>query len=664
MSVNASMQKCMNHFKKNIRYVEKSCSILGVLALGALYLFIVDNYAAARICLVRNSFLVVTALYAGASVLLCAGGHIRKYWEKVPQRKYLQIPLFLVVPILAFYICEVIYNPLWQDIAIGRVLLNYILLLLFEIGLLFVFRKKRTVYSIMLVVAWVYGIANYYVLEFKGNPLLPSDLISYKTAMGVVGNYTFYLADAIVSGTLLLLWGLAVVRILAGESVQISWKKYLYRGFAGVLGVMICTVILLSVNWAKVFGITVSSWAPDTTYFVNGGTLAFLLEIQSMSASKPDGYSRKEAQNTLEEYTEDSNGESNTNDEITPSVIVIMNESFSDLKAIGDFESGEYLENWNSMTDYIMKGNLYTSVYGGGTCNSEFEFLTGHSMVNFSGIVYPYQMYNLSGASNMASIFAELGYKTIAIHPAAANNWNREKIYQQLGFQDFISLEDMQDVQYIRNYASDAYDYELVKQAFEESEEPVFIFNVTIQNHGGYEGSIPEEVLEPVAMGSQYKQYADVRNFLTLMKESDRAFAELLEYFSNVEEPVIVCLFGDHQPAISTDFIEEIRDKDAGSIEGKASLYCTPYVIWSNYEMDEKGIVRDMSLNYLGANVLEAACVHTPYSAYLLELQQKLPIINTMGNRGSDGQWQLNSWLDEEIITYQRLQYYMLFDEK
>ena len=129
---------------------------------------------------------------------------------------------------------------------------------------------------------------------------------------------------------------------------------------------------------------------------------------------------------------------------------------------------------------------------GGGTCNSEFEFLTGASMGNMGGGVYPYVLYDLEGVDNLASYFRGLGYGTHAIHPAEAANWRRDRIYEQLGFDTFDDITTMEDADAFRDLVTDRATYERVLEKIDEGEGPQFVFDVTIQNHGGVRhGSFP-----------------------------------------------------------------------------------------------------------------------------------------------------------------------------
>ena len=399
--------------------------------------------------------------------------------------------------------------------------------------------------------------------------------------------------------------------------------------------------------------------------------------------SKPAHYSRESALAAISQAVseaEDATSDGMISKEVAasedasknvpPSVIVIMNESFADLSVLGDFISDDYLASFYGIDDYLLRGMVYPSVCGGGTCNSEFEFLTGSSLANVKPGIYPYQNYDLSNASNLVQVFNNLGYQTVAFHPYQAENWNRTNVYNSFGFQEFLSQEDMVDKEILSWTISDHSDFEKIKEIYENRTAPLFLFNVTMQNHGGYNVPIRSDV-ELVSIEKQYSGYSDVINYLTLIRESADAFKELLNYFAAQPDPVIFCMFGDHQPILDEEFLSSITQTvsdEEHSILAAEQRYITPYIIWSNYDVystpdTESTKQTDMSLNYLGANLLELLGISTPYSQYLLSLQQQIPIVNSVGYQDSLGEWFSLEIENPALTEYQSVQYYELFGQ-
>ena len=68
---------------------------------------------------------------------------------------------------------------------------------------------------------------------------------------------------------------------------------------------------------------------------------------------------------------------------------MVMNESFSDLRVLGKYTTNkEIMPFFDSLNKNVVKGYAESSVYGGYTANSEFEFLTGCTKTFLPGNPY------------------------------------------------------------------------------------------------------------------------------------------------------------------------------------------------------------------------------------------------------------------------------------
>ena len=96
---------------------------------------------------------------------------------------------------------------------------------------------------------------------------------------------------------------------------------------------------------------------------------------------------------------------------------------------------------------------------------------------------------------------------------------------------------------------------------------PLFMFNVTMQNHGGYIPDENDNFTQTIHLTGEYAgKYPEVDEYLSLVKESDKAIEELLAYFSEVDEPTAIIFFGDHQPNVPSAFYDELlRNTDGDS---------------------------------------------------------------------------------------------------
>jgi hypothetical protein len=221
----------------------------------------------------------------------------------------------------------------------------------------------------------------------------------------------------------------------------------------------------------------------------------------------------------------------------------------------------------------------------------------------------------------------------------------------------------------VRNYISDESDFKQIIADYEaskqQSDAPFYLFNVTMQNHGGYDGK-RGYVDTDITIEDGELAYAEAEQYINLAKKSDEAFEMLVEYFEQVDEPTMIVMFGDHQPPITNSFYTAQFGKNVNnlSVEKQSVWYSTPYVIWANYDIEEQEV--DMSANYLSSYVMNLAGLKlTGYNKYLLDLQKTLPVISAVCYMDADGNLYENgekSDYSKLIEEYQMIQYNNLFD--
>ena len=221
-----------------------------------------------------------------------------------------------------------------------------------------------------------------------------------------------------------------------------------------------------------------------------------------------------------------------------------------------------------------------------------------------------------------------------------------------------------------RKYISDKSDFKKIEELYEnrtEKEEPFYLFNVTMQNHGGFDKTYTNFHNDIQITDSHKNEQAE--QYLSLVKKTDNAFKQLTNYFSKVKEPTIIVMFGDHQPAVQSSFYDSLFGKNAGSLTNEELMnkYRTPFIIWANYDIKETTIDK-MSANYLSAYIMKEAGLETsPYQKFLLKLRKKLPVLTAMGCFDKNGKYYesaLESPDSDMVKEYQILQYKNLIDTK
>lgn len=592
--------------------------------------------------------------------------------------------LLAVTPFLVFLIVELCWNTSVTGISLLNSELNILFYLILEIFLVNLIRKRMIGLQLLYIFAWLIGALNYYLVKFRGQPFLATDVFAFQTAISVADQYTFEISEGLALTLLALVFVLSWIWALGRSNVvevQKGKKTSIFR-CCGCVGAAAALFFWIgNYDFPDTYHIGIDFWWQSNTYQATGFAPAFISFWQKMRITKPENYTVHEAETILTEHNDTLNNINKKGTE-KPTIITIMNESFSDLSVLGPLACTEdNLTFFHSLKDdphVIEYGWNYVSTRGGGTSTTEFEYLTGNSMAYTNGI-NPYSSFNFTNVPSMLSLLKEQGYHTIAMHPENPGNWRRNVVYPKLGFDEFLSINSFENSdRTVWNRVSDLGDYQKLIEVYESQTEPSFIFNVTMQNHGGYDGLEELNPEEIVTIDEEYSSYTDLQMYESLIAKSDTALSYLLSYFEEVDKPVIICFFGDHQPALNSDFEDAIKEAGREATDTDLTItqktYMVPYFIWSNYNISAdysiKNSVGDnvISTNYLGPLVQKYA--RLPLSAYdnfLLAQREQLPVFNIAGYMTADGDW-YEHWVENDFSIwenqYQEVQYYALFDKK
>mgnify|MGYP003045075246 FL=1 len=545
-------------------------------------------------------------------------------------------------------------------------LLNIVLFELIMALLLFLFGKLKTALRCQTILFMIIGLANYYVLEFRSAPIMPWDILSIGTAASVANNFKYTLSKE----TVFVLIGF-VILILLESKVTLELKKDWRIRVGGVLASFALlwgfTAMLHQDSTVARFKLYDKLFTPTVMSKRDGTAVAFLMELKYIVVEKPDGYNKEDAAALLASY-DTNDTESATH---TPNIIVIMNEAFSDLSVLRDFETNEdYMPFLHSLmqegTPNTISGHLNVSVLGGNTANTEFEFLTGNTMAFLPQGSVAYQQYVKSNDYSIATYLKSKGYDTIAMHPYNASGWDRDKVYPLLGFDTFYSLKDWVNPVKIRKYVSDQSCYDKIIELYEQKDAntPFFLFNVTMQNHSSYSEEYDNFHPDITVEGTSSKI---LPNYLSLIKLSDQALENLIEYFSQADEDTIIVFFGDHQPSNSVAApVWKINGRSGDSLteEEEALRYKVPFIIWANYDIEAASNV-ETSANYLGGHVLRAAGLPLyDYRNYLSQLEEQYPVLTAIRAENAQGISTPVKDAKNTLQDYMTLQYYNIFSQK
>ena len=601
------------------------------------------------------------AILAGICVLTLA-----IYMIDMPVHPVIRILFALVIPLGCFYTFETLTHQMSTMIELAKRLniAFYYWLFLFVF-----FIAGRTSISMAICVSAIaiIGVGNYFVVMFRSNPIVPWDIYSFETAMSVADNYVFSVDWALAEHI-----AMFILMLIVGVRTNIRLNKKILRP---ILTVAMCIPAYFYISYLWQDNLERNTGLNDTLFNAkymhskDGFFVSFILDIHFLQIEEPKNYSDEYALSLLNEQEVEK---VETPEEL-PDIIAIMDETFSDPAVLGEFETNkDYMPFVHSIlrgeVANTISGYADVSVLGGNTANSEFEFLTGNSMAFFPNGSVPYLQYIRDGISTIVPQLEEYGYTTYGTHPYRAKGWNREFIYDLMGFdyryfQGSFPFEDK-----LRNYVSDEADFKSILEWRNNTEGPFFMFNVTMQNHSNYGGDFDNFDPQIVAKFKNTSSNKYLNKYLSLMYETDQDVASLLSELSQSDRKTIVVFWGDHQPndyVVRPIYKEYGLDFDNQTYEQQQQRQKTPFFIWANYDIQEQTNV-EISLNYLNILLFETAGLQLDeYQTFRKNLWQgQIPMMTAVGSRNDDGDLVEYDDAPEEIQNllneYQNIQYYRM----
>lgn len=595
--------------------------------------------------------------------------------------------LLMAGPILCAAIAETLSLSGVAGLEEGFFLLNALIYLFAHLVLYLVVRNTRIACLLVLLVVVGFSIANHYVIAFTGIPITFGDLMSVGVGMAVAGGYTYTLDPAVVACLIAAFVYAALLIAIPCSKIQVSFRSnQMALASVAVAAVGMGAYLYGDEDaWSR---IDTHEWNPAYPYLHYGFAASLASDVASASTVEADGYDSDALWQTDESsgvtqvnvghgYVTEADGAPAYREatEESPNIVVVMNESFSDLTS--------YLEGYETSTDpmpfvrslmqqeNVISGTCaVSSDMGTGTANSEFEFLTGNSMAYFRGNT-PYVQFIDTETPSLASELAGRGYRTQAMHAYERAGYNRVKVYDRFGFQQYKGIEDFDvDIDVARGYPTDETNYRQLIKDFEENRggAPQFLFNITMQNHGGYYASDYEWPVR-VHEVAPVESYDDsVIAYESSVRMADDALRQLISYLETVDEPTVLLFFGDHEPRLSNEFYSSwFTDENGLDLETTAQLHKTPFFIWGNYDLNTDAAAKGstVSLNYLSTVLFQAAGIKlSPYQEYLADLRMEHPVITARYFTDAFGSkiGSTPTAFTDSIREYQWLQYNCVFD--
>nr|CAD6414124.1 LTA synthase family protein [Rhizobium sp. Q54] len=531
------------------------------------------------------------------------------------------------------------------------------------------FRSLLLIAPLTLLLAFISGEKQKYLSD----PLYPSDLLFARQIKELL--------PVMVSAQPVLAAGLCLVALLAlvllCYCAFFAWNRFpLLSSRARLFRLVFSLPFLLGFtpmmkytdySWLRDrLSITPMMWDQAANYSHNGFLIAFAFNAPMSHITPPAGYGAE----AIAGLPIDPSAFA-VSRKPPPDVIVIMSESLWDPTRLPgvDFASDPMPTIRKNQA-----GNVFSPEFGGMTANVEFEALTGFSNAFLPYGSIPYQQYLRRPVPSLARFFREKGYTSVALHPFEGWFWNRNNVYQHLGFDTFLSQDQLPQLEKRGMFASDTALVDQIIRVGEDSESPLFLFAVTLQGHGPYEASRyarPQVKAESTLSAGATQQ---VETYAEGVREADSSLARLMDWAKERPRETIIVLFGDHLPPLGQAFVESGYMPDAvatrrAPLETMLKEHETPLILWSSRTGPRKDL-GTISPALLSHHIVASAGFNDPfYTDFLGRIADRFTVIDRYMLVGADGASR-PGWADGSEATpallgeYRLLQHDMIFGDQ
>lgn len=533
------------------------------------------------------------------------------------------------------------------------------------------------------------NLINRFKIQLREEPFTPHDLLLGTEAVRVVKFSELPFGTLVIAS--IIFWSFVTLFLF----IFVSSKKLGWR--ARITGIVVtallaCAAFLGIYKNVKLYGsfkVTGSIYSQVNNFKSRGFAYSFLVRTATAESIKPAGYSKADAEKTLAKYCEPSYAVLKGVQKL-PDIIAVMGEAFYDIdRIIGvEFNEGyEPLANFHRIAGEAWSGRILTEVFGGGTANTEFSFLTGGSLAALPGLSSPYT-YNLrKDTFSLARAMKKAGYDTLAFHPGDSWFYNRANVYRYFGFDRICFKRDMDQSKlkinfgYVSDMNTTEYTLDRLRQHIAEKPgTPFFEFVVSIDNHGpyskkdlGYTGILKRKP------GMDDAIYNNINNYINGLARCDKALGYLADSLGGMDEPVVLLFFADHLPALG-DSAQGFKAlgfdvSQTGGLQAYVNQYGTPYFIWCNKAAKDllkgggitaaKGQAPVVSANYLASELLKYIGLNGgAYFNYLSEQKTLLPVITSrFVNEGGTFTETPAAETVKRLAQYSKLEYYTLMEK-
>ncbi len=474
-----------------------------------------------------------------------------------------------------------------------------VLIIMLTLSVAMYFKREIFVLTLMSVVWLLFGVINFVILHFRVTPFSAVDFTLISSAISVSGHYLTAFNVMMIFFAIAILVISLICLFKRTPCFQKNTTKKAYMLSTLVILTLAAGIVVMHKSSTSVQALAENYTNISEAYENYGFVYCFANSIIDTGIKKPENYS-EESMAQIKDSIKDTGTDE---PEVKPDIVMIQLESFFDICDVkGVSFSRDPLPNFHRLQKEYSNGQLTVPTVGAGTVNTEFEVLTGMSQHDFGVSEYPYKTVLKSKTSeSICNDLAQIGYSSHAVHNNTATFYGRNKVFSNLGFDSFTSVEYMNNITLNPNgwAKDDVMVDEILKTLDDNKNKSDFTFGITVQSHGKY-NDVKTDSKDPVKVyNAPTGKEESYEYYVNEIDEVDQMIGKLVYALGKREKPTVLVLYGDHLPSLDLSN-EDLED---------GSLYETQYIIWNNYGLKEKD--QDLKAYELYPEVLDRIGIHT-----------------------------------------------------
>ncbi len=474
-----------------------------------------------------------------------------------------------------------------------------VLIIMLTLSVAMYFKREIFVLTLMSVVWLLFGVINFVILHFRVTPFSAVDFTLISSAISVSGHYLTAFNVMMIFFAIAILVISLICLFKRTPCFQKNTTKKAYMLSTLVILTLAAGIVVMHKSSTSVQALAENYTNISEAYENYGFVYCFANSIIDTGIKKPENYSEESMAQIKDSIRDTGTDEP----EVKPDIVMIQLESFFDICDVkGVSFSRDPLPNFHRLQKEYSNGQLTVPTVGAGTVNTEFEVLTGMSQHDFGVSEYPYKTVLKSKTSeSICNDLAQIGYSSHAVHNNTATFYGRNKVFSNLGFDSFTSVEYMNNITLNPNgwAKDDVMVDEILKTLDDNKNKSDFTFGITVQSHGKY-NDVKTDSKDPVKVyNAPAGKEESYEYYVNEIDEVDQMIGKLVYALGKREKPTVLVLYGDHLPSLDLSN-EDLED---------GSLYETQYIIWNNYGLKEKD--QDLKAYELYPEVLDRIGIHT-----------------------------------------------------